>query len=96
MVARYGGEEFVIVLPNTNESGAIQIAMEIREEIDKISIPHENSLIADYVTLSFGIVSTVPQYSESPQILIDLADQALYQAKAKGRNRYCIYSPEKV
>lgn len=86
MVARYGGEEFVIILPNTDSVGASQIAEDIRKELIALSIPHQKSLVADYVTLSFGIATIVPQPGQSPQILVDKADQALYQAKKNGRN----------
>ncbi|MCX5965196.1 MAG: diguanylate cyclase [Cyanobacteria bacterium] len=86
MVARYGGEEFVIVLPNTDSEGASQIVEDIRQELMALSIPHQKSLVADYVTLSFGIATIVPQSGQSPQILVNKADQALYQAKENGRN----------
>ncbi|MGL4379406.1 MAG: GGDEF domain-containing protein, partial [Microcoleaceae cyanobacterium] len=90
LVARYGGEEFVIILPNTKETAATEIVEGIREEIEGLSLPHEKSLVSDYVTLSFGIATIIPTPSTSPQFLIDKADKALYQAKAKGRNCYCI------
>jgi diguanylate cyclase (GGDEF)-like protein/PAS domain S-box-containing protein len=90
LVARYGGEEFVIILPNTKETAATQIVEGIREEIKGLSLPHEKSLVSDYITLSFGIATIIPTPSTSPQFLIDKADKALYQAKAKGRNCYCI------
>ena len=90
IVARYGGEEFVIVLPNTDSEGASQIVEDIRKELIALSIPHEKSFVADYVTLSFGIATIVPQSGQSPQRLVDKADQALYQAKENGRNCHWI------
>jgi diguanylate cyclase (GGDEF)-like protein len=86
MVARYGGEEFVLVLPHTDVAGASQIVEDIRQELMMLNIPHEKSHIAEYVTLSFGIACLIPESDQSAQILIDRADQALYQAKANGRN----------
>ena len=51
-------------------------------------IPHQLSPISDQVTVSFGLACMVPSFDESPDILISYADQALYQAKQKGRNQY--------
>jgi len=90
IVARYGGEEFVIILPNTDVEGASQIVEDIRRELMTLNIPHQNSLVADYVTLSFGIATIIPQSDQSPQILVDKADRALYQAKENGRNCHWI------
>ena len=83
--ARYGGEEFVIILPNTPSEGAQFLAEKIRANIEKLAIEHPHSLPVKVVTLSLG-VTTVVGTSLSQDELIDLADQALYQAKEKGRN----------
>jgi diguanylate cyclase (GGDEF)-like protein len=86
-VARYGGEEFVVVLSNTNLEGAIKIAEDIRNNVKKMEIDHSASDASKYVSLSFGISSTVPISSDDKENLIVKADQALYKAKNKGRNR---------
>ncbi|OCQ94325.1 diguanylate cyclase [Oscillatoriales cyanobacterium USR001] len=89
LAARYGGEEFIVLLPNTNTEKAIAIAKTIRTTIEILQLPHPQSLINPYITLSFGIASTIPNSHNSPETLIQSADLALYQAKAQGRNRIC-------
>ncbi|MBD2043689.1 diguanylate cyclase domain-containing protein [Microcoleus sp. FACHB-672] len=86
-VARYGGEEFVIILPNTHADGALQIAENMRNEVESLKMDHAKSEISQYVTLSLGVVSLLPQNPLNPSILMAVADKALYQAKAEGRNR---------
>lgn len=91
LVARYGGEEFGIILPNTDKSGAIQIAEEIQTAISDLKIPHNPSCDRKYITVSLGITTIIPSNEYSIKNLISQADIALYQAKEKGRNQYCIY-----
>ncbi len=86
LVARYGGEEFAVILPNTNAEGAVQVAEKVRSEVKALEIVHANSQINKCVTLSLGVASTVPCHKSSSAVLISAADEALYQAKAKGRN----------
>ncbi|MGB3192193.1 MAG: diguanylate cyclase [Limnoraphis sp.] len=90
LVARYGGEEFAIILPNTSAQGAIYIAERIQEAMQKLAIPHSASLVSSYVTLSMGIAGGIPCCEESPLSLIDISDQALYQAKMEGKNRFIL------
>lgn len=87
LVARYGGEEFAIILPNTLISGAIQVATGIQSALQQLQIPHPNSQVKPYVTVSLGIVCTVPQPQASLTQLIDHGDRVLYQAKQAGRDR---------
>lgn len=91
LVARYGGEEFAVILPNIDWKGAIFIAENIRDNLYNFKINHRYSRISDRVTMSIGISSCIPCYECFPNILIAAADRALYQAKAKGRDRI-IYS----
>jgi diguanylate cyclase (GGDEF)-like protein len=90
LVARYGGEEFAMILPNTNKEGALHVARKIQSEIQQLKIPHEPSEVNSYITLSIGLAVIVPQYGHSIQRLIKIADDALYEAKERGRNRIVI------
>ena len=90
LLARYGGEEFVLVLPNTKLSGATQLADLVTEEVRRLQIPHARSDVSEYVTLSMGISSEIPHPDMLPNTLIEKADQALYQAKKRGRNQYYV------
>jgi diguanylate cyclase (GGDEF)-like protein len=89
LVARYGGEEFAIILPETDNAGAWEVAERLREKIDSYRIIHEDSFI--HPTMSFGVASLQPGANESIDELIQMADKALYQAKKKGKNRCCIF-----
>jgi diguanylate cyclase (GGDEF)-like protein len=83
-VARYGGEEFCILLPHTVDEGATQAAERLREAVNQIDIPWGDEHIA--VSISTGLAcATEP--GEKLQALLKRADEALYQAKAEGRNR---------
>jgi len=88
--ARYGGEEFVVVLPNTDEVGAAIVAEELRANIEGSGIAHHNSLCADDVTVSLGVVTRLPEQDVSPEELILAADRALYRSKHEGRNRFSV------
>lgn len=94
LVARYGGEEFGVILPCTEMEGAIQIAKALMNKITALALPHEYSKIADHITLSMGITSRVTCDRTKPADLIHLADQALYEAKESGRNRYRVAEEE--
>lgn len=87
LVARYGGEEFALILPNTSLSGVIAVAQEIQLKIRQAQIPHLGSEIGQFVTLSLGVVSVVPDAEKTPDRLVALADEALYAAKQQGRDR---------
>ncbi len=86
LVARYGGEEFTIILPNTDLTGAIYIAEDIRETVQRLQISHAQSEVSSFVTVSFGVASLIPTIELSPETLISESDRALYRAKRAGRN----------
>ncbi len=86
LVARYGGEEFAIILVNTSMEDVIHIAQRINQSVKFLNIPHPNSSINPYVTLSCGISTIIVNPNYSPSHLIKKADQALYQAKSNGRD----------
>ncbi len=87
LVARYGGEEFAVILPVLTTQQVMQIAEHIRRQVADLKIPHEQSKISSFVTLSLGVSSHQPEDQFSPLELLMNADRALYQAKSKGRNR---------
>lgn len=87
LAARYGGEEFAILLPDTDENGAFEIAERVRKELHELAIPHAASMIDDMLTVSLGIAAIVPGVQQQPRQLVQRADEALYAAKAAGRNR---------
>lgn len=90
VAARYGGEEFVIVLPDTDMHGAEIIAEKLRSAIAALQIAHAHSTTAQHVTISLGVASALPWQGGIPATLIEMADAALYKAKAGGRNKVCL------
>ncbi len=92
MVARYGGEEFAILLPDTDLSGSRVTAEHIRSETEKSAFHFGSATIR--ITVSAGLSSRNAHRAAKPQELLTNADQALYRAKAAGRNRIAIFSPE--
>jgi diguanylate cyclase (GGDEF)-like protein/PAS domain S-box-containing protein len=90
LVARYGGEEFAVVLPNTPAEGATRVALEIQSTIRALKIEHSKSCVSKYLTISLGVASTVPSHQSCEAMLIAVADKALYQAKAQGRDRFVL------
>ncbi|MEH2286659.1 GGDEF domain-containing response regulator [Nostoc sp.] len=88
LVARYGGEEFAVIMPYTHASGAVHIAEAIQAGIKDLQIVHDGSAVSQHVTLSMGVATVIPTWESSPSELIVLADKALYQAKAGGRDRF--------
>lgn len=89
LYARYGGEEFVVLLPRADIRQAAAMAENIRRYVESLDISHEHSKVADRITVSFGVASLIPDPHLEPAHLVELADQALYQAKKGGRNRVC-------
>ena len=85
MAARYGGEEFVMVLGETSLSGAKCVANNIRQNLINLQIPHSASNIG-YVSISCGVASMLPVKGQEFDTLLKFADEALYKAKAQGRN----------
>ena len=83
---RYGGEEFAVILPHTEGQGAIQVAEEIHRQIHDLQIPHTSSGIGNTVSLSLGVSSIIPNARTSFHALVSAADNALYDAKLKGRD----------
>jgi diguanylate cyclase (GGDEF)-like protein len=91
-VARYGGEEFGVILPETSIQGALAIAERLRQTIAANPVDIAGSQIP--VTMSFGIASAPLDIPYSKDELLDKADQVLYEAKRRGKNRCCVFSWE--
>jgi diguanylate cyclase (GGDEF)-like protein len=90
--ARYGGEEMVVLLPDTSLEGALAVAERIRATILALQMPHAGSSFG-MVTISAGVAACIPLRNNcSESQLLEAADQALYLAKAGGRNRCCAVS----
>ena len=85
-IARYGGEEFVIMLPDTSLQGAEKIAEALRSAVEELRIANSASRCCDVVTASFGVAVESPVQGSCDRLLRE-ADDALYRAKQRGRNR---------
>jgi diguanylate cyclase (GGDEF)-like protein len=90
-VARWGGEEFVVLLPNTHEEGAVEIAEKIRLDVEESIMPSLDGTIIK-ITISVGVNSIIPTLNCVIDAFISAADNALYAAKAAGRNMVCTSS----
>lgn len=85
-IARYGGEEFVIVLFDTSDKGAHELCVNIQHKLQNMDHFIDDTLSIEPITLSFGINSLIPTTENSSDNLFRLADKALYEAKANGRD----------
>ncbi|QUJ68283.1 diguanylate cyclase [Photobacterium sp. GJ3] len=87
LFARYGGEEFVILLPGQNAQAAVVTAENALHAVRVLGVPtHEKP--TDGITVSIGVATLIPDAENSAEQLFNLADNALYHAKALGRNQY--------
>ncbi len=95
-VARYGGEEFVAVLPDMDEEGALKVAMAFRTALLERNLAHGGSQTGR-LTASVGAATHRPTTGvRSTKELVSRADQALYNAKAGGRDRICAWAPNQT
>ena len=90
-VARYGGEEFAIVLYNPTDQFVRDYADDLVKQITALGVEHKASDVADIVTISVGAAVMRPDTSNQPDQLVRTADDALYEAKSRGRNRAAVY-----
>lgn len=88
-LARYGGEEFAILLPGTPMEGVLEVGREVLNQIRQLGLPHAARPHGDFVTVSVGAASLHPTQLDDASVLLTQADQALYEAKAGGRDRLC-------
>jgi diguanylate cyclase (GGDEF)-like protein len=95
ILARYGGDEFMVILPETSEQGAIEIAERLRDSVSKgrARTPEAAGAGPDLcpLTASIGIVC-YPEHGETVELLLENVDKALYRAKNKGKNRIEVFS----
>ena len=87
LVARYGGEEFVLLLPETNATGAQALAEGLQQLLHSKAFAHPNSSLGPWLTMSMGGNTTVPNTTALDPEFFALADAALYRAKHQGRNQ---------
>ena len=85
--ARYGGEEFVILLPETDEQGATQVAELLSSNVKKLNIPYSVFETEPIVSISIGCATLTPDDKLKPEDLIKLADSRLYLAKDSRKNQ---------
>ncbi|HEY9736996.1 MAG TPA: diguanylate cyclase [Trichocoleus sp.] len=90
LLARFGGEEFAVVLPDTDLPGALTLGEDILTVVRQLRLPVAGLSTPAQVTISMGIVSLDTLSVDSPAALVQAADRALYQAKAQGRDGYCV------
>lgn len=94
LAARYGGEEFAIILHDVTTEHARELAEHLRCRVEALGITHDAATAAGSVTLSIGAAVAQPMIGRTASGLVKLADQALYAAKAAGRNRVVVEGPE--
>ena len=96
LVARYGGEEFAILLPATDVAGAQQVAERMRLSVARTPVNSGEHMSPVSLTISLGVATLTPNRQSDCQELIRRADEALYAAKADGRNRVVVWHPKAV
>ncbi len=87
LIARYGGEEFVFLLPEADAAAAKVVAERALKEVVNLKIPHQHSQVADYISVSIGLVTIYKMDNSKPEGFLNIADKNLYLAKQGGRNR---------
>ena len=90
LFGRYGGEEFIVLLPETDAFTAYKVAERLRKAVEQLRVSSPEGVIS--ITISLGIARVTPDIRDMA-MLVQNADQALYTAKQKGRNRTEILIP---
>jgi diguanylate cyclase (GGDEF)-like protein len=88
VAARLGGDEFVIILPETDLAGALLVAEKLRRDIGHLAVPTNGNLVGSSV--SVGVVA-YPDDARTKEELLRRADQAMYEAKRRGKNQIVHY-----
>jgi len=94
LVARYGGDEFFFLLPETDSTGAEELARKAKAAVQSLHIANPGAPRMGTLTISQGTGTAIPSPSRSPHQLLEEADRAMYMAKRRGRNRIFVGSPE--
>ena len=91
--ARYGGEEFALLLPGADAAKAQVVAARVHAEVAREQLPHPASTVSTFVTVSLGVscITPNPDQNIESHTLVRQTDAALYDAKAAGRNRTCVF-----
>lgn len=93
LAARYGGEEFIVLLYDAQREQVEEVCIQLHAALKHAAIPHEASATGE-VTFSIGAACVKPRVGRQPEGVIQLADEALYAAKERGRNRTVIMDRE--
>jgi diguanylate cyclase (GGDEF)-like protein len=94
LAARYGGEELALILFDIPRATAAALAEQLRAAVQNLEIEHAGAATAGVVTVSIGMAIVRPTLERSPDGAVQLADEALYAAKAEGRNRVVVFENE--
>ena len=94
VLARYGGEEFGCILPDTDLAGALAVAENMETAVRMLRTPHAQSDVGDILTISLGVAVCKSGSRCDAAMLINLADEQLYLAKARGRAQACAQALE--
>ncbi len=91
VAARYGGEEFALILPHTDQQGAIVMLNKLLKTVEDLKQPHAPDAIYPQVTVSIGYSTLLPEHLPTIKLndlaIVEVADQALYASKNNGRNQ---------
>jgi diguanylate cyclase (GGDEF)-like protein len=93
LLARYGGEEFAVLLYDVDAVAAEKLAAQMRKAVAAAGIEHRDSQLGQVVTISIGVGVVEPTVDRRARGALQLADEALYQAKTMGRNRVEVLDP---
>ncbi len=90
--ARYGGEEFIVILPESLEADSVTVAKRILKSVESLKIEHKSSLLEKKsISVRIGCLTLVAKKEQTQEFIINMADEALYLAKKRGRDGYAVY-----